>query len=242
MRIVVVSATSVIAHHCILRWAETDSHEFVLIGRSQEKLDAALADLRIRFPISVFAGAIMNFESSESVNDVASAVSKKSIDIVLVAQGSLTSQQKASSDPSYLQSELQLNAVSVAVVMETFAGIFERQGKGTLGVIGSVAGDRGRAYNYSYGASKSLIEAYTQGLQQRFANSNVSVYLIKPGPTATPMTEGHSGRMATPEAVAKVIVAGLESRRRVIYAPRGWRLIMFVVRLIPFGVFKHLKF
>ena len=184
----------------------------------------------------------MDFKSSESIADLASAVSKKPIDVVLVAQGSLTKQQKASGDLSYLQSELELNAVSVAVVMEAFAGVLEKQGNGTLAVIGSVAGDRGRVYNYSYGASKSLIETYTQGLQQRFAKLNVSVCLIKPGPTATPMTEGHSGRMAAPATVASVIVAGLARRRRVIYAPRVWGLVMFTVRLIPFWLFKNLKF
>ncbi len=242
MRIVIVSATSVIAQHCILRWASQDSHEFVLVGRSRERLDAALTDLQIRFPNSVFSAAIVDFKSSESITDLASAVSKKPIDIVLVAQGSLTKQQKASGDLSYLQSELELNAVSVAVFLEAFAGVFEKQGKGTLAVIGSVAGDRGRVYNYSYGASKSLIETYTQGLQQRFAKLNVSVCLIKPGPTATPMTEGHSGRMAAPATVASVIVAGLARRRRVIYAPRVWGLVMFTVRLIPFWLFKNLKF
>ena len=242
MRIVIVSATAVIAQHCILRWASADSHDFVLVGRSQERLDAVLTDLRIRFPNSGFSGAIVDFKSSESIADLASAVSKKPMDIVLVAQGSLTKQQKVSSDLGYLQSELELNAVSVALFLEAFAGIFEKQGKGTLGVIGSVAGDRGRAYNYSYGASKSLIETYTQGLQQRFAKSNVSVCLIKPGPTATPMTDGHSGRMAPPESVANVIVAGLARRRRVIYAPRIWGLVMVTVRLIPFWLFKNLKF
>ena len=242
MRIVVVSATSVIAQHCIHLWARTGEHEFVLAGRSKEKLEATKSDLELRFPESVFRTAVVDFNSSQSIETLAGSVSAKPIDIVLVAQGSLTEQPKASQDLDYLKQQLELNAVSVAVVSEAFASVFERQARGTLGVIGSVAGDRGRAYNYSYGASKSLIETYTQGLQQRFAGSRVSVSLIKPGPTATPMTSGHSGKMAPPESVAKVIVSGLKSGRRVIYTPRIWAQIMFIVRLIPFWLFKHLKF
>lgn len=242
MRIVIVAATSVIAKACIQTWAGLGNHDFVLVGRSMEKLDATRADLELRFPESTFSNQLLDFASAESISKVVSVISQNPIDLVLVAQGSLTNQAGVAGDLAYLQSELELNAVSVAVVTEAFAQVFEKQRFGTLGVIGSVAGDRGRAYNYSYGASKALIETYTQGLQQRFASSDVAVCLIKPGPTETPMTVGHRGRMADPNGVAKIIVAGLKAKRRVIYAPRIWALIMFLVRAIPFAVFRKLKF
>ena len=242
MRIVVVSATSTIAIACIREWAKSGSHEFELVGRSRERLEATVADLQIRFPKSTFNLSLLEFGSAESIGLLVKELCAKPIDLVLIAQGSLTDQKQASNNLEYLQTQLELNAVSVAVTSEAFAGALGVQGSGTLAVIGSVAGDRGRAYNYSYGSAKALIETYTQGLQQRFGSSNVAVCLIKPGPTATPMTATHSGKMATPEQVAKVIVSGIKARRRVIYAPGLWRYVMAVVRLIPFQIFKHLKF
>jgi short-subunit dehydrogenase len=242
MRIVVVSATSVIAVSCVRQWASESAHEFELVGRSAERLEATASDLRIRFPKSTFTVSLVDFDSTSSIAGVVKNLSAKTIDVVLVAQGSLTDQKRASNSLEYLKSELELNAVSVAVTAEAFAGALGVQGFGTLAVIGSVAGDRGRAYNYSYGSSKAMIETFTQGLQQRFGSSRVSVCLIKPGPTATPMTATHEGKMADPAVVAKTIVAGIKARRRVIYAPRIWRLIMLVVRMIPFTVFKRLKF
>ncbi len=242
MRIVIVSATSLIAQNVAKVYAEKGGHEFVLVGRSLSKLGAVANDFRIRFPTSVFETVELDFESTDSIRAVSAKVFTSKVDLALIAQGSLTNQPKASADLDYLQQQLQLNAVSVALVAEEFADHLETQGGGTLGVIGSVAGDRGRAYNYSYGASKALIEIYCQGLQQRFAKSAVTVSLIKPGPTATPMTVDHDARKATPESVAKTIVSGLESGRRVIYAPSLWRVIMFVVRNIPYAIFKHLSF
>lgn len=242
MRIVVISATSVIAQACVKVWAGSADHEFVLVGRSKERIEATGRDLELRLPSSKFATELVDFSSAESIAELVTRLGKKSIDLVLVAQGSLTDQVKASGDLTYLKAELELNAVSASVFAEAFAGVFEAQGFGTLGLIGSVAGDRGRAYNYSYGASKALLEAYTQGLQQRFGSTAVKVCLIKPGPTATPMTEDHKGAMAEPLAVASVIVRGLKDGRRVIYAPVIWRTIMFVVRNIPFAIFKKLKF
>ena len=242
MRIVVVSATSVIAVSCIREWAASGDHEFELVGRTKERLEATAADLRIRFPKSTFNVSLVEFDSADSVGQLVKSLSATSIDLVLIAQGSLTDQKRASNSLDYLRAELELNAVSVAITAEAFSGALGVQGFGTLGVIGSVAGDRGRAYNYSYGASKSLIETYVQGLQQRFGSSKVSVCLIKPGPTATPMTATHEGKMADPSVVAKTIVKGLRARRRVIYAPAIWRVIMVVVRAIPFVIFKRLKF
>lgn len=242
MRIVVISATSVIAQSCVQVWAGSGSHEFVLVGRSEERLRATATDLQLRFPTSKFSVELVDFASTTSIAALVDSVGKTAVDLALVAQGSLTEQDRASEDLAYLQSELEVNAVSAAVVAEAFAGLVGRQGFGTLGVIGSVAGDRGRAYNYSYGAGKALLETYVQGLQQRFGSSSVAVCLIKPGPTATPMTATHIGKKAEPKAVAKVIVEGLKAKRRVIYAPSSWRLVMLVVRLIPFTIFKRLKF
>jgi short-subunit dehydrogenase len=154
----------------------------------------------------------------------------------------LTDQNRASTDVAYLASELHINAISVTVCAELLASALEAQGRGTLGVIGSVAGDRGRAYNYAYGASKAMVAAFVAGLQQRLASTKVKVCLIKPGPTATPMTANHRGRMADPALVAKQIVVGLSRGKRIIYTPKVWVIIMLIVRLIPFGIFKRLNF
>jgi len=242
MRIVVISATSAIARACVMQWASSGSHEFLLVGRSQARLKATESDLAIRFPNSKFSSLELDFDSSAEVQKLVDSLAKKPVDLALVAQGSLTEQARASADLGYLKQQLELNGISAALFAEGLAGLFERQGFGTLGVIGSVAGDRGRAYNYSYGSSKAFLETYSQGLQQRFAKTKVRVSLIKPGPTATPMTATHKGKLANPVDVAKDIVAGLAKGRRTIHAPKLWRLIMFVVRAIPFFIFKRLNF
>ena len=94
---------------------------------------------------------------------------------------------------------------------------------GTLAVISSVAGDRGRKSNYVYGAAKGLVSRYIEGLQHRLANSGVNVILIKPGPTNTPMTahlKNNGPKLANPKDVAKQIVAGVECGLEVLYVPR----------------------
>jgi len=119
----------------------------------------------------------------------------------------------------------------------------ERSKGGRLVVIGSVAGDRGRKSNYVYGAAKGMLERYVQGLQHRLAGSGVRVSLVKPGPTATPMTSGLDGvgvTLAKVEDVAAAIVRGVKRGKPVIYAPGKWLVIMLVIRHLPRFIFNKL--
>jgi short-subunit dehydrogenase len=120
----------------------------------------------------------------------------------------------------------------------------EKAGSGVIGIIGSVAGDRGRKSNYVYGAAKGLVTRYAQGMQHRFAGSGVSVVLIKPGPTDTPMTaqmKAKGVKLASVEGVAQNIVDGMARRQAIVYAPGQWRLIMLVIRLLPSFIFNKMN-
>lgn len=239
MKIVVFGATSQISQECIKIWAR-DGADFLLVGRSLDTLNEISADLQVRYPKLDVDTQELDFNDVKKVEKIFSSAGE--IDLCLVAQGSLTDQNRAVTDIQYLREELILNAVTAATVAQAALTKMEFQGKGTLGIIGSVAGDRGRAYNYAYGASKALLETYVEGMQQRIAGSSIQVCLIKPGPTATPMTANHKGKMAEAKIVATVIVDQLKQGKRVIYAPAIWKYIMLVVRRIPFFIFKKLKF
>lgn len=241
MRIVVVSATSEIAKACITAWANRQTCEFVFVGRDSARLTALAEECTAKFPGSIFSTRVSDFLDPDQIQKSLESAPTP-IDIFLIAQGSATAQKRVKQDLQYLKDELQINAVSVAMFAEASANILEKQGSGALAIIGSVAGDRGRAYNYSYGAAKSLLEKTAQGLQQRLARTKVSVSLIKPGPTATPMTKDHRGNFANPDQVARLIVGGIRKGKRTIYAPSRWRLIMFIVRNLPFALFKRFRF
>jgi decaprenylphospho-beta-D-erythro-pentofuranosid-2-ulose 2-reductase len=243
--IVIVGATSAIAEHCARQWLQQGPVRLLLMGRNKERTESIATDLRIRSPLSCIETMVGDFETAESITRlVQEATALEAPDIVLIAHGVLPDQQACQHDLLQAQTAIQVNAISPVLFAEAFAGGMARAGKGTLGIIGSVAGDRGRKSNYVYGAAKGLVERYAEGLQHRLASTRVRVVLIKPGPTDTPMTahlKSMGMPLADPAVVADAIVRGMARGRWVIYAPTKWALVMLLVRHLPRFVFHRLN-
>lgn len=241
-RIIIIGASSAIAEHCARLWAQQPT-DFVLVGRDQERIDRVAADLRVRSPQSSAQSVVVDFTDAEAIAALATQTAAEGkIDIVLIAHGNLPVQSDCEQDLLKSQQALQINGVSPVLFAEAFAAQLQKAGRGTLAIIGSVAGDRGRKTNYVYGAAKGLIDRYAQGLQHRFAATAVKIVLIKPGPTATPMTAHLPQRgLASPEAVAQAIVAAIAKGSPVVYAPARWALIMMIIRHLPRFVFNRLN-
>lgn len=140
--------------------------------------------------------------------------------------------------------ELASNGTSVIALLTCLANQFEAQRLGTLAVISSVAGDRGRPSNYLYGTAKAAVSTFCEGLRARLFKVGVHVIDIRPGFVDTPMTQGlplPGALVASPERVAQVMVRGIERKVDVLYAPGFWRLIMLIIRSLPRPLFKRLS-
>ena len=241
-RIVIVGATSAIAEQCARIWIKADAAELILIARDAKKTEALAMDLRVRSPQSAVDVITIDFADSVAIARLADKLCvERCPDIVLIAHGSLPDQVQCQQDLVAVSEALEINGISPALFAESFAGHMAKHNAGTLALIGSVAGDRGRKSNYVYGAAKGLITRYAQGLQHRFAGTNVKVVLIKPGPTATPMTAHLPRRgLASSAAVASLIVKGIDQGKAVVYAPGKWAVIMMIIRHLPAFVFNKL--
>lgn len=243
-RIVIVGATSAIAEHCARIWNSGEPVELTLVGRDRRRLDLVAKDLQVRNATNTVEVVVTDFLDPIAVQrTVDSAAVRGPVDIVLVAHGTLPNQAIVEESLALSHAAIEINALSPVMFAEGFANQMLHAGTGTLALISSVAGDRGRRSNYIYGASKALLSTFAAGLQHRAAGTKVKVVLIKPGPTDTPMTrELKSGgaRLAPVGDVAAQIVRAIDRGTPVLYVPGIWRVIMFVIRAIPATVFNRL--
>ena len=158
--------------------------------------------------------------------------------------GALGNQAGDEHDPAAAIAVMRANFEGPATILAVLADRFEARGRGTLVGISSVAGERGRATNYIYGAAKAGFTAYLSGLRNRLAKQNVHVLTVLPGFVATRMTAGMdlpAKLTATPQAVGAAVRRAVETRRNVIYVKPIWWLVMAVIKAIPEPVFKKLK-
>lgn len=243
--IVIIGATSAMAIHCARRWAADAPARMTLVGRDPGRTERVAQDLRARSPTTHVTSLTTDFLDPACISEMVTGLQATApVDLVLIAHGSLPEQAQCQADLVACRAALEVNGLSPALFAEAFAGGMEKAGKGTLAIIGSVAGDRGRKSNYAYGAAKGLVTRYAQGLQHRLAGTGVRVVLIKPGPTDTPMTaqfKQSGARLASVEDVADRIVRGVAQGRAVIYAPAKWELVMMVIRHLPSLVFNRMN-
>lgn len=241
--VLALGATSAIAEATLRLLAERGAR-FYLVGRNPEKLYAVAADLHTRGAAGVATHTMdLDDTTAHPAMLAAAAQSLGTIELALLAHGVLGNQDDAQTGYSDTEAILRTNFLSPVSLITWLANYFESSKEGTLAVISSVAGDRGRKSNYVYGASKGALSIFVDGVRNRIDRAGVQVLTIKPGFVATPMT-AHLPQgllFATPAQVARGIVKAIEKRRDVVYLPPFWRVIMLVVRMIPGRIFKKLN-
>lgn len=243
-RVLIVGATSAIAGACARLWAAQGA-EFFLVGRNVAKLEQVSRDLIARGgkSVKVFEMDSANTEAHSIMLEECAATLQQ-IDIALVAHGTLPDQRACEQDAFLALREFENNCTSVIALLTRLSLQFETQRCGTLAVISSVAGDRGRPSNYLYGAAKAAVSTFCEGLRARMYKVGVHVITIKPGFVNTPMTQGLSlpaVLVAEPDQVARRILGGIERKVDTLYAPGFWALIMLVIKCIPQSIFKRLN-
>jgi len=241
--ILILGATSAIAKHTTRLFA-ADEHSLYLVARNEEKLKSMKQDMLVRGASSVdYESLDLSDETSHSnlINRATEIMG--SIDTVLVAYGTLGDQKKCEESYENTLKELQVNCLSVISLLTQLANQLEQQGSGSIAVISSPSGDRGRQSNYIYGTAKGALSIFLQGLRNRLAKSKVHVLTIKPGFVDTPMTKDFKKGLlwVGPEVISKGIYNAIKKKREVAYLPFFWRYIMIIIKSIPEKLFKYLS-
>lgn len=240
-KVLIIGATSAIAEETARLFAK-DRERLFLVGRNESKMISLSRDLALRGAEQVDY-AVLDLIQTDCHPDVIEKAlqSMGGLDTVLIAHGSLPDQNACQVSVEMTLKEIGINFLSVISFLTLLGNFFEKQGSGTIAVISSVAGDRGRMSNYVYGCSKAALDAFLSGLRGRLYRSGVQVITIKPGFVDTPMTVTFKKGFlwASAESVGKGVYRAIQKRQPVVYLPGFWRMIMFVIRSIPERFFER---
>ena len=239
--VLILGARSDIALACARRYA-AGGYAVQLAARDPATLEPAAQDLRLRHRVAVTCHAFDVLDTDGFGGFLESLPEQP--DVALCAIGFMGDQPASQRDPQAAALVMRSNFEGPALILGLLAERFEARGHGAIIGISSVAGDRGRASNYVYGAAKAGFTAFLSGLRNRLARGPVQVITIKPGFVATKMTEGlplNPRLTAQPDEVAEAIWRAQEKRRDVVYVRPIWRLVMAIIRALPEWLFKKTR-
>jgi short-subunit dehydrogenase len=240
----VLGASSAIAR-AFARAAAERGADVVLAGRDMEDLARSAADLALRSGrrATTLAFDALDPGAIDALRERSQALPPGRLHAFL-AFAVMPDQEATERDPALLRRMVEVNVSATASVLCALAPLLAARGGGRLVVLGSVAGDRGRAKNFLYGATKAAVAAVADGLRARWWREGVSVTLVKPGVVDTAMTWplAAPAPAAPPEAVARRALRAAERGAATVYAPALWWPIMLVIRFLPTAVFNRLRF
>jgi decaprenylphospho-beta-D-erythro-pentofuranosid-2-ulose 2-reductase len=246
MKAVVVGASKGIGR-AIARALSERGAELHLLGRDVEDLEKSARDLEQRGggkrPVLASKCDLEDpsgFEAALAAADRALS----GFDTVIVTAALFGSQDALEADTEFARRLLTVNFANTVAFCEYARKRLLTRGGGTLCVVSSVAGERGRKPVVLYGASKAGLSAYMEGLDHKFHAQGLRAVCVKPGFVKTSMTEGLKPPpfAGEPEQVARDVLAAIERGTPVVYTPRIWALVMLVIRWLPRFVMRKIGF
>ena len=136
-----------------------------------------------------------------------------------------------------------VNVLGFASMVNVACAHLEARGAGHLVGISSLAALRGVGAAPAYAASKAFVSNYLQGVRYRFTKLKLPIAVtdVQPGFVDTAMAKAERlFWVASPQTAARQIAAAIRGRKRHVYVTRRWRLIAWLMRVVPDSVYARL--
>jgi short-subunit dehydrogenase len=245
VNVVILGATKGIGRAVARRLAERGD-TLVLLGRDLEDLQKSAHDMELRAHTGVPIRCIHCDLADPATFGPALADAEhllSRVDLVVVTAGDFATQDVLEADHERARRLLTVNFTNTVIFCEEARTSVLSRG-GTLCVLSSVAGDRGRKPVILYGSAKAGLSRYLEGLDHKFRSQGLRVVCVKPGFVRTGMTSGLKPPpfAGDPDGVAADIVRAIDGGKPVVYTPRIWQLVMFVIRSLPRAIMRKVDF
>jgi short-subunit dehydrogenase len=219
-----------------------EGRDLVLVARDVERLNAAAADLRYRYPIDVEV-LPADLATEDGCNRVAARIDRddKPVDTLINNAGIGLRQGFGKASLSDEERLLDLDVRAVLRLTHAAVTAMKRRGHGEVINISSVAGFVPRARATTYSAAKAWVTSFSEGTALALNGSGIRVAAICPGFThtekharsATDMSQVPSWLWLDADRVVAEGLADIRAGKPVSIPSRRYRAIVLLTRLMP---------
>ena len=165
----------------------------------------------------------------------------RDVELVIVSAGTGFENATLAWEPE--RDTIAVNVLGFAGMVNVAVAHLETRGSGHLVGISSLAALRGNRVAPAYAASKAFVSNYLQGVRYRFQKSKLPIVVtdVQPGFVDTRMAKGDRlFWVASPQTAARQIAAAIRGRKQRVYITRRWRLIAWLLKVVPDALFSKL--
>jgi short-subunit dehydrogenase len=221
-------------------------HNVTIVSRDIRDLEAESAHCKSMYGVDVDCVDV-DAADPRRVFDVLTAYTSRSdrcFHTVLLPVGGALEDDRVHSSVDAVERTLNVNLTSIMVAVGVLLPRMPSDGKRTIVGFGSIASIRGRNSNVAYAAAKRGLESYFESLRHDLSGADVCVQFYRLGYMATQQSFGRKLLIPAirPEDAAATIIGNLGRNFGTRDLPRFWFLVSIVLRLLPWSLFRRLKF
>jgi short-subunit dehydrogenase len=243
MTYVIVGASTGLGRALSEKFA-SENNDLIIISSDIRDLDALKYDLQNRFKVKI-CSISMFFEKHLDFDELDKAVLKMSpIDGILMPIGFSDHSDNPYIDEKKIIELFNINLINVCVFINHFLKTLTKK-KSTIIGFGSISAIRGRSRNSTYSSAKRGLESYFESLRHSELDSKIIIQFYVLGYLDTNLTFGESLVGFKPASVWNLADTIYENRFDDFGKntfPRYWKLVTLLLPLLPWSLFKKIKF
>jgi short-subunit dehydrogenase len=220
--------------------------DLLLVSREERDTKAVASDLMLRFGVSVKSVkldlAVPQPDFSEILDAVDSAREKFSG--VLIPAGTVIDADTLSIEVSEIDGLFRVNCLSSCDLIYEILRRAHKDSVISLVGFGSIASVRGRGSNMIYSAAKAAMRFYFESLRHACVGKNIVVQFYVLGYMDTNLAFAYNVPLpkGDPNKLAQRVYRNLHKDIGESFFPRYWFVLAMIIKLIPWSIYKHLKF
>jgi decaprenylphospho-beta-D-erythro-pentofuranosid-2-ulose 2-reductase len=239
--VLILGSTSDIAKATARVYAN-NGYDLYLTARNIKAIETFASEIRLKYNQAV-KSVELDILDYESHFDFYAKLPEKPLGVIC-AIGYLGNQLNSQVDFLESRKIIDTNFTGIVSLLNVIANDFELRNQGFIVGISSVAGERGRKSNYTYGSVKAALTSYLSGLRNRLNNSQVHVMTVKPGYVLSGMTKNlklPQSLTILPDDMAKRIFKAQQKNINILFTKSIWRWIVLIIKCIPEWKFKKMN-
>ncbi|MGZ4954941.1 MAG: SDR family NAD(P)-dependent oxidoreductase [Methylobacter sp.] len=221
-------------------------HDLLLVSREKRDTNAVALDLMLRFDISVTSVMLDLAAPQPDFSEILEAVdlAGKAFKGMLVPAGAVIDTDSLEIETSAIDGLFRVNCLSICTLITEILKRTHKDSVISIVGFGSIASIRGRGANMIYSTAKTAMQFYFESLRHACVGKKIIVQFYVLGYMDTNLAFAYNVPLpkGSPGELAQRVYRDINKDIGVSFFPRYWLIIAMILKLIPWPIYKHLKF